>query len=156
MDNTCKPHSRRSKTVSSAASYLRVWRVYCEKGPLPAQTDGCFTHMHTHTHTYNGSQIAAFTACYKGEPPEHTHPCLGKLPPRPVLNNCQLRGREKKGRFRWMDKDCVMEENAHKKKERRCEVICKTPTGLLWPTAPHWLSACQTNCFCWQRAVKTA
>lgn len=55
-----------------------------------------------------------------------------------------------------MDKDCVMEENEHEKKERRCEVICKTPTGPVWPTAPHWLSACQTNCFCWQRAVKTA
>lgn len=37
-----------------------------------------------------------------------------------------------------------------------CEVSCKTPTGPVWPTAPHWLSACQTNCFGWQRAVKTA
>lgn len=30
---------------------------------------------------------------------------------------------------------------------------CKTPTGPAWPSAPHWLSACQTNCFGWRRAV---
>lgn len=35
-------------------------------------------------------------------------------------------------------------------------MICKAPTGPVWPTAPHWLSTCQTNCFCWQCAVKTA
>lgn len=28
--------------------------------------------LHTHTHTSNGSQITAFTASHKGEPPEHT------------------------------------------------------------------------------------
>lgn len=49
-----------------------------------------------------------------------------------------------------------MEENEHKERERMCEVSGKTPTGPVWPTEPHWLSACQTNCFGWQRAVKTA
>lgn len=49
-----------------------------------------------------------------------------------------------------------MEENEHRAKKRMCEVSCKTPTSPMWPPAPHWLSACQTNCFGWQRAVKTA
>lgn len=26
----------------------------------------------------------------------------------------------------------------------------------LWPTVPHWLSACQTNCFGWRLAGKAA
>lgn len=42
-----------------------------------------------------------------------------------------------------------------------CEVIFKKKKRKLllapvWPTAPHWPSACQTNYFGWQLAVKTA
>ncbi len=53
MDNTCIARSLRSKTVSSAASYLRVWngcavrRGHC----LYRQMGASHTHIHTHTHT---------------------------------------------------------------------------------------------------------
>lgn len=95
MDNMCIPCSLRSKTVSSAASYLNV----CKRGALPAETDGHFTHTDTHTlplsytnshvhkHTNNGSQIRAFTGSHRGEPAEHTHPCIGELLLVPILKN---------------------------------------------------------------------
>lgn len=38
------------------------------------------------------------------------------------------------------------------KRWRVCEVSCETP---MWPSAPRWQSAHQTNCFGWQCAART-
>ena len=55
MDNTCTAPSLRSKTVSSAASYLFVWKTgfAARRGHcLHRQMDASHTHTHTHTHTH--------------------------------------------------------------------------------------------------------
>lgn len=99
MDNTCKPRSWRSKTVSSAASYLRVWKVYSAKrGHCPhRQMDALHTHTYAPTRAYNGLHLQHATK----EDHLNTHtPAWVNCHHVLFLNNCKLRGREKKGRFK--------------------------------------------------------
>lgn len=61
MDHTCVPHSLRSKTVSSAASYLRVWKVYAARGAAACR-DRLMLHTHkTHTHFHTQTQTRTCT-----------------------------------------------------------------------------------------------
>lgn len=70
--------------------------LLCKKGPLPTQTH---TPPHAHTRAYNGLHLQHATV----EDHLNTHtPAWVNCHHVLFLNNCQLRGREKKGRFRWI------------------------------------------------------
>lgn len=72
--------------------------LLCKKGPLPAQTDGCFTHTHTHapTRAYNGLHLQHATK----EDHLNTHtPAWVNCHHVLFLNNCKLRGERKEGKI---------------------------------------------------------